>query len=341
MGLDTDSGPNILMDWGESTDSRRWVRAGAGSAGVHVVLILLAIWVGGMDAPQARTGTEIVSNIQRVSLTLPADLTQKDPNKDKVSKEVNVEDLKPRPPSQERLPPAPAVRIFKPPQPKNDNPKLGSPTEPPKIETAQLPPNLPPPPTGQPKNVPPPEIEPVEKPKLEFETPGQRSSGPPQSLSKLQSPKMTTEQALRQAARGGGQGGTVVTDIDQPPNLPESMRLPQTPGRAGSSLELLSDPMGVDFKPYLMQILARVRKNWFAVIPETARLGNQGVVTLQFIIDRNGQVPKLVIAMPSGSESLDRAAVAGISASVPFPPLPQEFRGKEVRLQFAFKYNVK
>ena len=60
-----------------------------------------------------------------------------------------------------------------------------------------------------------------------------------------------------------------------------------------------------------------------------------------FIVDRNGQVPKLVIATPSGSESLDRAAVAGISASVPFPPLPSEYKGQQIRLQFAFKYNVK
>jgi TonB family protein len=60
-----------------------------------------------------------------------------------------------------------------------------------------------------------------------------------------------------------------------------------------------------------------------------------------FIIDRNGQVPKLVIATPSGSEALDKAAVAGVSASVPFPPLPKDFKGQEVRLQFSFKYNGK
>lgn len=101
----------------------------------------------------------------------------------------------------------------------------------------------------------------------------------------------------------------------------------------------MSDPMGVDFKPYLIRILALVRQNWFAVIPESARMGNHGVVQLQFIIDRNGQVPKLVIATPSGSEALDRAAVAGISASVPFPPLPSDFKGQQIRLQFAFKYN--
>ena len=38
---------------------------------------------------------------------------------------------------------------------------------------------------------------------------------------------------------------------------------------------------------------------------------------------------------------IDRAAVAGISASNPFPPLPGEFTGKEIRLQFTFQYNIK
>jgi outer membrane biosynthesis protein TonB len=38
--------------------------------------------------------------------------------------------------------------------------------------------------------------------------------------------------------------------------------------------------------------------------------------------------------------ALDRAAVAGISASNPFPPLPAEFRGEQIRLQFTFLYNV-
>ena len=35
----------------------------------------------------------------------------------------------------------------------------------------------------------------------------------------------------------------------------------------------------------------------------------------------------------SGADALDRAAVAGISASVPFPPLPAEFKGDRIILQ--------
>jgi TonB family protein len=339
MALEADSGPNLLMDWHESTDSRRWVRAGAGSVAVHILLVLMAFGVASLDTPTPRSVPEIVSNIQRVTLVVPSDLTQKAPNKSKVSKEVNVEDLKPRPASEQRLPPAPAPRIFHPPTPeKKVRQQTGTP-DPPKIQAAATPP--PPPLAAGVPQAKPPEIQPDEKPKLAFETPGQHGTSPVQGLSKLQMPKTTLDDAIHDVARAGRQGNLSVGDTEQPPNLPETMRQPQLPGTPGSSLELLSDPLGVDFKPYLTQILARVRKNWFAIIPESARMGVRGVTLLQFIITREGGLKKVVIAMPSGTEPLDLAAVASLTASVPFPPLPKDFRGEEVRLQFSFKYNTK
>ena len=63
-------------------------------------------------------------------------------------------------------------------------------------------------------------------------------------------------------------------------------------------------------------------------------------MAIQFSISRDGKVPKLVIAAGSGTEALDRAAVAAISASNPFPPLPGEFKGDRVVLQFNFAYNM-
>jgi TonB family protein len=120
---------------------------------------------------------------------------------------------------------------------------------------------------------------------------------------------------------------------------PASPSVP-VPGKLGSSLELQSDPMGVDFRPYLIRVLSAVKRNWLAVVPESARLGRRGKVVIQFAISKEGAVPKLVIAVPSGAEALDRAAVAGISASNPFPPLPAEFRGSVIRLQLNFLYNL-
>jgi TonB family protein len=77
-----------------------------------------------------------------------------------------------------------------------------------------------------------------------------------------------------------------------------------------------------------------------SVFPESARMGQRGRTVVQFSINRSGQVPKLVIAMPAGTQALDRAAVAGVSASIPFPPLPADFKGGEIRLQLVFTYNM-
>ena len=128
-------------------------------------------------------------------------------------------------------------------------------------------------------------------------------------------------------------------DVDELTFAPGPRRIcPRQRVPRAATLQLLSDPKGVDFKPYLIQVLTAVRANWLAVIPESARLGRKGRVLVQFIIDRRGRIPKLVIAESSGTAAMDRAAVAGISASV-LPPLPNNFTGEEIRLQLAFGYN--
>jgi len=148
--------------------------------------------------------------------------------------------------------------------------------------------------------------------------------------------------AMRNVARGGSSGGLMVGDTGQGiGGIGEGINLPPSPGKAGSALELLSDPEGVDFRPYLIRILSNVRRNWWAVMPESASLGRRGKVAIQFAISRDGRVPKLVIVSPSGADALDRAAVAGISASNPFPPLPSEYKGEQIRLQFTFTYNMR
>jgi TonB family protein len=98
--------------------------------------------------------------------------------------------------------------------------------------------------------------------------------------------------------------------------------------------------MGVDFRPYLTQILATIRRNWYAVMPESVKLGRHGKVGLLFAITKSGTVSKVTWAFQSGADALDKAAVAAISASNPFPPLPVEFKGDRVVLQLNFAYNV-
>lgn len=328
VGRETPVAPPELRLWPEfpSGFQRPGGRAWLASLLLHAAVIGLL-----MIAPPVRTG--LVQGAGRLLerpaqlVAPPPTLTQRAPNQGKVGREFDLESLLPRrslrvPPGGFRLPPAPVRR---------PEPALGLP-EPPKLEAAaQLAP--------APIAIPAPVIQPVEKPKLAFESP----TAPPAALpggGQLPVPSTSVSEAARAAIRSRG-GGLVVGDADLgPAGLGEMLNQPAAPGRRASAVELLSDPMGVDFKPYLIQILATVRRNWYAVMPEIARLGRPGKVVIQFAIGRDGSVPKLVIVSPSGTEALDRAAVAGISASNPFPPLPSEYRGLQIRLQFTFLYNM-
>jgi TonB family protein len=280
---------------------------------------------------------------------LVAPPTQRAPNRGAISKEFSVEGLMARPPL--RVPaavppvsaaadarkPAPAPPRAAPTRTLPDAPKF----EPPRTALAQAEPAGP----RMPAAPEPPQIETQEKPKIAFEAPPRPGSGstvPGLAPGRLPMPSSSVEEAARAAMRQGA-GGTTVGDVDLPGSggLGGGLNLPGSVPRDTSTVEMLSDPQGVDFKPYLIRVLATVRRNWRSVIPESARLGRQGRVQIQFAIARDGSVPKLVIAMPSGTDALDRAAVAGISASNPFPPLPGAFKGEQVRLQLTFSYNMK
>jgi TonB family protein len=149
------------------------------------------------------------------------------------------------------------------------------------------------------------------------------------------SPGQAIEQSLQAAARGGphGSGGGGGGDSDLEFNNLH-------PNFSTEMPTILSDTRGVDFGPYLARIVFIVKRNWLSLIPESARLGEKGRVGVVFEILKDGSVPQLRLVASSGSDPLDRAAVNGIRASIPFPPLPQEFTGNHLVLQFIFLYNL-
>jgi TonB family protein len=113
-------------------------------------------------------------------------------------------------------------------------------------------------------------------------------------------------------------------------------------GYLGGNLEMLTPTEGVDFTNYLARVLASVKRNWYAVMPESAQLGERGKVVLQFRIMKTGGVPDAEPAMvgSSGKDPLDRAAVSSIRTSSPFEPLPPAFSGPYIELRFTFLYNI-
>lgn len=107
-------------------------------------------------------------------------------------------------------------------------------------------------------------------------------------------------------------------------------------------VSMLTPTEGVDFSSYLQRVLASVKRNWYAVMPESAWMGDRGVVVLTFKIKRDGIVPQPdpLLERTSGKNPLDVAAMSSIRASSPFEPLPPEFKGPYIELRFIFFYNI-
>jgi len=333
---------HLLTEWGDPASRGRKGVAGIASIAVHVAgLALIALLPGSFLAapPEPTRAAPIVTPLVE-PLT---EFTQPAPNKGKIAKEIDMAALQPRPTIQvprgapsttqpmarrpAAVPTAPAPAAA--PAAMAEPPKTEALKEPPRIEL----------PAANPVALPPLT---VARPKLALENVG----GPPQGVTpgagKLAIPNTSVAEAIRQNSRpGAASGGLMVGDPGAGSGgVGEGINLAASPGAQASALELKSDPMGVDFRPYMTQILATIRRNWYAVMPESVKQGRRGKVGVLFAIAKSGTVSKVTWAFQSGADALDRAAVSAISASNPFPPLPGEFKGDRIVLQLNFAYNV-
>jgi TonB family protein len=111
-------------------------------------------------------------------------------------------------------------------------------------------------------------------------------------------------------------------------------------GTFSAEPQILSpNPKGIDFGPYLNQLLTRLRLNWFSVMPEIARLGQKGRVDIIFTVTRSGTVQGIQLVVNSGHEALDRGAMSAVQLSNPFQRLPADYE-TDLKLRIAFLYNM-
>ena len=281
--------------------------------------------------------------VHKTPLYLPPDLlTQKAPNRTKPAENVELADLLPSRAAHASQPaPAPSTKHFEVPMPQVAKAKPAPQIEPPpnlalEPTPARLPPGVN---NGLPTPAPPPPQETSNN--QPFQNIGS-DAGPLNQHPTLHVPKPSLDGSVPALAQTPDAQRLVVTDGNTSPRP-----LPGMPGSMSQSasqhveVELKSDTESPDFRAYLTRILAVVRSNWRQVTPESVRLGTlRGQNTIELIINRDGNIPKLVIGQSSNIRALDQASVAGVSMSNPLPPLPAEFKGEQVRLAFTFKYNV-
>ena len=85
----------------------------------------------------------------------------------------------------------------------------------------------------------------------------------------------------------------------------------------------------------MKELQRRIKMNW------DPPKGNESKrVILLFSITRDGRLKSVKVHRSSGLEAADRAAMDAVKLTAPFRPLPPEFKGESVDIQFTFDYNV-
>jgi TonB family protein len=117
------------------------------------------------------------------------------------------------------------------------------------------------------------------------------------------------DRAIREAARGtvGGEGGSPA---------------PNPSGGFVDSGPLSFDTTWYDWGPYAAEMVRRIKLHWD--VPELARLGWKGSLTVRFFIMADGTVADAKIVRVSGIPPFDHAAFQAIVTSSPFRPLPKD-----------------
>jgi periplasmic protein TonB len=135
-----------------------------------------------------------------------------------------------------------------------------------------------------------------------------------------------------------GQGGS--------PSVPYSQAAPQpqfnlagsaTTGGLGFTGPGGGGDFGGRFAWYVDAVRNRVSSNWLqSTIDPSVRFAPRAVVT--FDILRNGSVANVQILQSSGNASVDNSAVRAILGSNPLNPLPGEYSGNKVSVEFWFDF---
>ena len=101
-------------------------------------------------------------------------------------------------------------------------------------------------------------------------------------------------------------------------------------GRPG--IDAIREP---DFGPYMRDLQRRIKMNW------DPPKGNESKrVVLLFKIAKDGRLLTCSVFKSSGLPSADKAAINAVQLTAPFRPLPAEYKGSSIDIQFTFDYNV-
>jgi TonB family protein len=102
--------------------------------------------------------------------------------------------------------------------------------------------------------------------------------------------------------------------------------------------EVLTDTRGVDFGPYIRQVLQLNSKAWHKLLPQDTGVAptSQGWTLIRLTIAPDGTISAMHLEDSSHQTALDRAAWSSITSVGKLPPLPKDFNGPNLELRLRF-----
>jgi outer membrane biosynthesis protein TonB len=144
-------------------------------------------------------------------------------------------------------------------------------------------------------------------------------------------PGESIQSALNKAARSRSGNGNGTAFSGSPSNP------------LGGGVEILSDPGGIDWDPYIKRIIADIKRNWLPLIPAEAEppISKQGETYIRFIIlpDGNLAINGMHLDGSTHDVAIDKSCWNAIVAEGQFPPLPSQFHGPNLELRIHFLVN--
>lgn len=92
---------------------------------------------------------------------------------------------------------------------------------------------------------------------------------------------------------------------------------------------------GINFEPYLKNLQDKIKANWNP--PKHKKTKH---IKVRFTIDKKGNLLNPKISSSSKNKECDSAALKALNDSAPFEPLPSEYNGNTIDIEFTFDYNV-
>ena len=102
--------------------------------------------------------------------------------------------------------------------------------------------------------------------------------------------------------------------------------------------EILTDTRGVDFSPYIRQVLQLESTAWHKLLSQDTGVApaGQGWTLIRLTIAADGTISAMHLDDSSHQPALDHAAWDSITSVGKLPPLPKDFNGPNLELRLRF-----